>query len=116
MAKRRRSNAVTGSDLMFAPMVAMLRIPLMSAEARNPVALPTETMRAGSEKLSAFVEGMAAAQSAYTMAMFSFWPEVIAGRKPSIFSSALAETAINAALKPASQRVRANYRRLSGKR
>ena len=59
MAKRKRKTAVTGADLMFAPMVAMMRLPLMSAEASNPAALPTETMKAGAEKFAAFVEGHA---------------------------------------------------------
>jgi hypothetical protein len=45
--------------------------------------------------------------------MMSFWPEVMMGRKPSVFSGALAEKAVIAALKPASARVRANYRRLA---
>lgn len=113
MAKRRRSSAVTGADLMFAPMVAMMRLPLLSAEAQKPGTLPAETMRATAEKVAAFAEGAVAAQSAYAMAMLSFWPEVMTGRKPSILSNALAEKAMNAALKPASKRVRANYRRLS---
>ncbi|MGC4024098.1 MAG: hypothetical protein QM744_02365 [Mesorhizobium sp.] len=113
MAKRKRRTAVTGADLMFAPMVAMMRLPLMSAEASNPGALPTETIKAGAEKFAAFVEGAMAAQTTYATAMLSFWPEVMAGRKPSIMSSGLAEKAVNAALKPASKRVRSNYRRLS---
>jgi hypothetical protein len=116
MAKRRRKTAVTGADLMFAPMVAMMRLPLLSAESRNPSALPTETIRAGAEKMAAFAEGAAAAQMAYANAMFAFWPEVMSGRKPSVFSGALAEKAVAAALKPASSRVRANYRRLSKSR
>ena len=98
---------------MFAPMVAMMRLPLMSAEARNPFTLPSETIGAGAEKMAAFVEGAAAVQMAYAGAMMSFWPEVMMGRKPSVFSGALAEKAVIAALKPASARVRANYRRLA---
>ena len=113
MAKRKRKTAVTGADLMFAPMVAMMRLPLMSAEASNPAALPTETMKAGAEKFAAFVEGAVAAQTAYGTAMLSFWPEVMSGRKPSIMSTGLAEKAMTAALHPTSKRVRSNYRRLS---
>ncbi|MCO5065558.1 MAG: hypothetical protein M9924_14250 [Rhizobiaceae bacterium] len=104
---------MTGADLMFAPMVAMMRLPLLSAEARNPSALPTETIRAGAEKVAAVVEGVAAAQMAYAGAMMSFWPEVMTGKKPALLSKSLAEKALTAALKPASVRVKANYRRLS---
>lgn len=113
MAKRKRRNAVVGMDLMFAPMVAMMRLPLLSAEARNPGALPTETIRASAEKIAAVAEGVLAAQTAYSTAMLAFWPEVLAGRTPSILSNRLTEKAVAAALKPASKRVRANYRRLS---
>ena len=115
MAKRRRGRTVTGADLMFAPMVAMMRLPLMSAEARNPTAIPTETVRAGTEKMAALFEGAAAVQMAYASAVLTFWPEMMMGRKPSILSSALAEKAVAAALRPASVRVRANYRRLRPK-
>ena len=113
MAKRRRGFAATGADLMFAPMVAMMRLPLLSAEAKNPTALPNETIRAGAEKMAALAEGAAAAQLAYAGAAFAFWPEVMTGRRPSLFSPALVEKALTAALKPAGRRVRANYRRLS---
>jgi len=113
MAKRKRRSAVTGADLMFAPMVAMMRLPLLSAEARNPGTLPAETIKAGTEKIAAVVEGVVAVQTAYATAMLSFWPEVMTGRKPSILSRGLAEKAVTAALRPASKRVRANYHRLS---
>jgi hypothetical protein len=44
-----------------------------------------------------------------------FWPEILAGRTPSLFNGVAAERSISAALKPASRTVKANFRRLSNK-
>lgn len=99
---------------MLAPMVALMRLPLMAAEARssNPWG-GGETMQAVSEKLAAMAEGAIAAQMSILGSAASFWPEVLAGKTPSMLSGAAAHQSVNAALKPAGMRVRANFRRLS---
>jgi hypothetical protein len=48
--------------------------------------------------------------------MLSFWPDIIAGRTPSLLSGAAVEHSVHAALKPSGRRVRANYKRLSGRK
>lgn len=113
LSKGWRAKSVQGSDLMLAPLVALMRLPILAREAHHPEVLPRETIRAGAEKVAAFAEGAVGAHMAYTKAMMSFWPEVMSGKTPTLFSQELAENAVNAALNPASVRVRANYRRLS---
>ena len=57
---RVRPGAETASiagDLMLAPMVALMRLPLMATETQHGAALRTETNRAVSEKLAAVAEG-----------------------------------------------------------
>jgi hypothetical protein len=109
-------SADIATGLMFAPLVMMMRLPIMSAEAQKLGSLPIETIKATSEKTAALAEGIAAYQLAYLKAVMSFWPEVITGRQPSIVSLKLAERAVQAAITPASRRVRANFRRLTGKK
>ncbi len=108
-----KRNTRIAADLMFAPLVIAMRLPLMAAEAQK-AGPPTETIRATTEKLSAFAEGAVAAQMAYVNAMMSFWPEVMTGKNPSLLSGAAARQAMQAAFAPASRRVRSNLRRLSG--
>lgn len=102
-----------GNDLMLAPLVAMMRLPLMAAE--NGQAYSPETARAVQEKATAVAEGTFAAQMALLQSAARFWPEVLSGRMPSLFSGVAAERSISAALKPASRAVKANFRRLSTK-
>lgn len=115
----RRSHIVTreavalGKDLMLAPMVMALRLPLMAMEARDKNALGVETTRAVSEKTAALVEGMVAAQLSLMRSAAGFWFDVAAGRTPDLLNGTAAERSIRAAMKPAQRRVRANYRRLS---
>lgn len=111
---RRRTNAVMG-NLMFAPTVAAMRLPLLTLEAQRVGELPAEAMRATVEKAEAFAEGLAAAQMAYATAMWSFWPEVMSGRKPSLLTASTFEKAAAAALRPSGRRVRSNLRRLTPK-
>ena len=104
-----------GNDLMLAPLVAMMRLPLMAADAQNGRSWSPETARAMSEKTMAMAEGAFAAQMALLQSTSRFWPEVLSGRLPSLFSGVAAERSISAALKPASRTVKANFRRLSTK-
>lgn len=111
--RRSRSSAVIASEFMFAPLVAAMRMPLMAAEAANGKAWTGESMLAMTEKTSAMSEGIAAAQLSYFRSAMLFWPEVLSGRTPSILTGVATERSVNAALKPASRRVKANFRRLS---
>ena len=52
--------ASIASDLMLAPMVALMRLPLMATETGRGAAWRTETNGAVSEKLAAVAEGAAA--------------------------------------------------------
>lgn len=103
-------------DLMLAPMVVMMRLPLMVAEAHRGASWGTETARAVTEKTAALAEGMVAAQMSMLQSMAGFWPEVFAGRTPAILNGSAAERSLQAALGPASRRVKANFRRLSSGR
>jgi hypothetical protein len=109
-----RDTASIAHDLMLAPMVAFMRLPVMASEARSS-SWGTETVRAVSEKTVAMAEGMFAAQMSYLQSASSFWPELISGKTPSMFNGVAAERSISAALKPSSRRVKANYRRLMAK-
>ena len=113
MNKRSKTLGLIASDLMFAPMVAAMRMPLMAAEAANGSAWTGESMRAVTEKTSAISEGIAAAQLSYFRSAMLFWPEVMSGRTPAIMTGVATERLVNAALKPTSRRVKANFRRLS---
>jgi len=98
--------------LLLAPMVAMMRMPLLAMEAQRSGFSGAETGRAVTEKAAAAAEGLAAAQMAYLQAAWQFWPEVMSGKTPSILSGVAAERSVAAALSPAGRRVRANFRRL----
>lgn len=114
--KRPAAAAVLAGDLMLAPMVVMMRLPLMLTEARGSGQIGTETLKAVTEKAAAVAEGLVAAQVSYIGAMMRFWPEVLAGKTPSVLSGAALEHSMHAALGPSGKRVRANYKRLSRKR
>ena len=111
--KAARETAAIAGSLMLAPMVAFMRLPLMAMEARGAKSLGVETMNAVSEKSTAMAEGAFAAQMSLVQSASLFWPEVFSGRTPSMFSGAAVERSVNAALKPASRRVTANFRRLT---
>jgi len=117
MAGRRRATSQTIlGELMLAPMVAAMRMPMFAAEAQRLYPWRGESMRAVTEKMSAVGEGITAAQLSYLGSMSSFWPEIMSGRTPSLLTGVAAERSVNAALKPASRRVKANFKRLSAKR
>ena len=97
---------------MLAPSVAMMRMPLMLAEAGNGK-WATESAMAVNEKIAATAEGLFAAQMSLFGSVSQFWPEVFAGKTPSIFNGVALEKSVDAALAPAGRQVTANFRRLS---
>ena len=112
---RTRGAGAIGADLMLAPLVMAMRLPLMAADAQNGRGLGSETARAINEKATAVAEGAFAAQMALFQSAARFWPEIFSGRTPSLFNGIAVERSISAALKPASRAVKANFRRLSSK-
>lgn len=114
MKAQRQSTAIAGS-LMLAPMVMAMRLPVMATEARTGKMLKGESMTAVTEKTAAMAEGMVAAQMSYLQSAMQFWPEVMSGKTPSVLNGVAAQRSVTAALRPASKRVKANYRRLSTK-
>jgi hypothetical protein len=112
--KRARQPAGTKAvaDLMLAPAVVMLRLPVMAAEASG-LGWRDESVRAVSEKVAAVAEGVAAAQLSMIDSWSRFWPEVMTGQAPSMLNGVALERSVNAALRPASQRVKANFKRLA---
>ncbi|AMS41970.1 MULTISPECIES: hypothetical protein [Aminobacter] len=110
----RHSGAIAG-NLMLAPMVMAMRLPMMATEARKGGPLHGESLAAVTEKTTAMAEGMVAAQISYFQSALQFWPEVLSGRTPSVLNGVAAQKSVAAALKPASKRVRANFRRLATK-
>ncbi|GLS28665.1 hypothetical protein SAMN04488498_101208 [Mesorhizobium albiziae] len=118
MTKRRsrratRETATIAGNLMLAPMVAAMRLPLMASESRGDNPFGIETQRAIAEKNAAIAEGILAAQMSMIQSAWRFWPEVLSGRTPSVLNGVAAERSMNAALKPASRRVKANFKRLA---
>ena len=114
-SRRAQEAASIGADLMLAPMVAMMRLPLMAMDAGSSQPWGTESARAVTEKSAAIAEGAFAAQMSFLQSASRFWPELLSGRTPSLFNGVAAELSISAALKPASRAVKANFRRLSSK-
>ena len=114
-SRRVQEAANIGGDLMLAPLVAMMRLPLMAMDARSGEPWGTETARAMNEKTAAMAEGAFAAQVSFLQSALHFWPELLSGRTPSLFNGVAAERSISAALKPASRAVKANFHRLSSK-
>ena len=107
--------SIADSALLIALMVVFMRLPLMAAEAGNAGFAATETMLAVNEKAAALFEGALAAQWSLMASAARFWPEVLSGRTPAVLSGAAIERSLNAALKPAGRRVRANFRRLAAR-
>ena len=104
---------ILAADLMLVPMVATMRLPLMLTESRGTNVMGAETLKAVTEKTAAFAEGWMAANLSYVTSMMSFWPEVLAGKTPTLLSGAALERSFHAALRPSGKRVRANFKRLS---
>ena len=108
----RAAAALTG-NLMLAPAVIAMRLPMLTAEANSSNPYRVETTRAVTEKMSAMVEGALAAQMAFAQAAIQFWPEVWSGRTPALLSGVAADRAMRAALLPSGRAVKSNHRRLS---
>lgn len=100
---------------MLAPQVAFMRLPLLAEEALGHNPWRVETVRAVAEKTAAMAEGLMAAQLSLAFSASRFWPEVMAGRTPSLVNGVAVERAMHAALKPSGKRVRTNHRRLRDK-
>jgi 6-phosphogluconate dehydrogenase len=98
---------------MLAPVVALMRLPLIAAEARNSGKWAAESALAVNEKMAAMAEGVFAAHMSLLGSASQFWPEVLAGKTPAVLSGAAVERLLDAAVAPASRRVAANFRRLS---
>lgn len=114
--KTTRDGMSIAAELMLAPMVMWMRLPVMAMETRTSTDPGVETLRAINEKSSAVAQGTLAAQMSLFQSATRFWPELLSGRTPSAFSGLAAELAVHAALKPVGRTVKANYRRLSLKR
>lgn len=110
---RSRAGRLPASDLMLAPLVVWMRLPLIAAEAARGEGRGSETALATAEKVRAFADGLVAAQTAWWQEAIRFWPDVFAGRVPSLVSGAAAQRSLAAALEPAGRQVRWNLRRLS---
>jgi hypothetical protein len=108
-----RETVTIAGNLMLAPMVAAMRLPMMANEGRWANPLGVETQRAIVEKNAALAEGMVAAQMSLIQSASGFWLDILSGSTPSLLNGVAAERSIRAALKPASRRVKANFRRLS---
>lgn len=110
----RQSTAIAG-NLMLAPMVMAMRLPLIAMEANGGSLMRGESLTAVTEKAAALAEGIFAAQMSYFRSAMLFWPEILSGRTPSMLNGAAAHRSATAALCPASRRVRSNFRRLATK-
>jgi len=112
--RRVRAEIALAQNLMLAPWVVGLRMPILVAEASGSLLSGRpESVRAMSEKVSALAQGILAAQVAWTRGAFTF-PLAVADA-----SSPLADIVRSmalAALEPAGRQVRLNHRRLSGRR
>lgn len=108
-----RDATAIGRDLMLAPMVMAMRLPVMAMESRGSNLWGVETARAISEKNAALAEGITAAQMSLIRSAAGFWLDLAFGRTPTLLNGVAAERSMRAAMKPVSRRVRANYRRLS---
>jgi len=100
-------------NFMLAPWVVALRLPIMAAEAQRDTGWSGETMRAASEKMAAAFEGALAAQLSLIGSTLTFWPQVLAGSPPSAVAQIAFKRATEAAIRPASRKVKANFHRLS---
>ena len=113
--RKGRGGSRLAADMMLAPAVVAMRMPVLLAELSGLAPFRGETFRAWSEKATAASEGLVAAQLSYAASAARFWPEMVAGRVPSVISGAAAELVVEAALAPAGRQVRANHERLGGK-
>ncbi|MFP1633405.1 hypothetical protein ACLB6G_16865 [Zhengella sp. ZM62] len=100
------------ADLLLAPFVVAMRLPVLYAEAAAGGLARGETHRAVDEKIAAGAEGLWAAQLSLWEAAFEFWPSVLSGRHPGDLMADTMARASRAALRPTSRTVRHNFDRL----
>jgi len=109
-------NGRLASQLMLAPFVIGMRLPMMAVEAgKGSHDGGAETARAVTEKAAAFAEGVAAAQMSMAGSAMRFWPDLLAGKTPSLLDGSAVTRAMQAGLRPAGRKVKANFSRLSRK-
>ena len=108
---RRASNALA-RDLMLAPAVVAMRMPLMAAEAARGDRAG-ESYGAVAEKMAAFAEGVAAAQLAWMRSAMLLPLAFAAATSPMSPLVEMTEAVATAAFAPAGKQVRRNHRRLS---
>lgn len=111
-----RAAAALTRDMMLAPAVVAMRLPLLADESGLVHPFRVETVRAVTEKTAAAMEGLFAAQASMMLSASRFWFELYSGRTPSLFNGEAVERAMHAAFTPSGLEVRKNYRRLSAKR
>ena len=109
----RRTGKGSSADLLLAPFVVVMRLPVLCAEAASGGIGRTESHLAVNEKITAGVEGIWEAQLSMLNAAFDFWPDVLSGRHPVDLLADSWVQASRAALRPASLTVRRNFDRLS---
>ena len=100
-------------DLMLAPAVVAMRLPIIALDASSRAPKGIEAMLAVNEKAFAFAEGMAAAQLVILRSALRLWPDLLSGQNPSFLSGGALKDSMVASLKPAGRRVRTNFNRLS---
>lgn len=110
--KGREAGSGSATDLLLAPFVVAMRLPVIYAEAAGGGLTGKETHRAVEEKISAGVEGLWAAQMSLLEAALEFWPAVLSGRHPGDVMADSLSRASRAALHPTSRTVRRNFDRL----
>ena len=111
--KSRRAAETLTKNLMLAPAVMAMRMPILAAEAGRHGAWPVETIAAASEKAAAVAEGIAAAQMSLAVSASRYWLELWTGKTPSLLNGVAVERALQAAFAPSGKKVRANHGRLS---
>lgn len=112
--KNRRASAAITRNLMLAPAVMALRLPLLSAEAGG-ASLASETAGAISEKMAAFSEGVANAQLAWMRSAMLMPLAFASASSPMSPFVDMAHAVTAAALAPAGKQVRRNHKRLTGR-
>jgi hypothetical protein len=107
-----RATRALARNLMLAPAVMTMRLPILAAEASKQGTWPVEAVAATSEKVAAMAEGVAAAQMSLAVAASRYWFEFWSGKTPSLLNGVAAQRALQAAFTPSGKRVRANHGRL----
>jgi hypothetical protein len=114
MTSKRRPVINPATDLMLAPFVVAMRLPIMVSETLTGAGgHRRESDRAVAEKATALADGIIVAQLAMPRVMVSAWLGLASGKSPAAVMTKAADTIIGAATRPAARTVRANYERLS---